>query len=316
MFEWMVADPLNMPIDLEFGAEYKNLPLDPISVSGGPREAWETSGVELFAEAARQRTKTTPILVLLPPSRNVCTNGPRVRFEHVFSPSEAEKIVAVSKRNGLSPTQLLEAAHCLALAASNPELSLSAEIDFSAETTIASLEKEFVGHVNKKTHLLTAFSIMPVRIAMRKILDGDSTRERLLLAASALKAEYARYQGNPCLPHLLVAQFAIPPSAATVDSGDQPALQINPTMLTNLGKVGTRLPSEYVSQSGKPILRVHDMCFGHRITTPHVVLHSWTFEDGLHIQLQASDVWASDSDKAYLEGFLDTMRRLILEQLG
>jgi hypothetical protein len=238
-----------------------------------------------------------------------------VRFEHVFSPSETEKIVAVSKRHGLSPTQLLEAAHCLALAASNPELSLSPEIDFSAETTLASLEREFVGHVDKKTHFVSAFSVMPVRIPMRKILDVDSTRERLLLTASTLKTEYARYQGNPCLPHLLVAQFAIPFSSTTADSGDQRMPQINPTMLTNLGRVDARLPSEYPNRTGERVLRVHDMCFGHRITTSNVVLHSWTFEDGLHIQLQASDVWASESDRAYLERFLDTMRCLILEQL-
>ncbi|KAF8551495.1 hypothetical protein OG21DRAFT_1540239 [Imleria badia] len=315
MFEWMAADSLDTPVNLEFGAEYKNLPLDPVSVSGGSREAWAMSGAELFAEAVQQRTRPTPTLVLLPPSRNVCTNGPRVRLEHVFSPSETGKIVAVSKRNGLSPTQLLEAAHCLALASSNPELSLSSEIDFSAETTIASLEKEFIGQVNKKTHFVSAFSVMPVRIPMRKILDVDSRRERLLLAASALKAEYARYQRNPCLSHLLVAQSAVPLPAPTADSGDQPAPHINPTMLTNLGKVDARLPSEYVNQTGDRVLRVHDMCFGHRITTPHVILHSWTFEDGLHIQLQASDVWESDSDRAYLERFLDTMRSLILEQL-
>ncbi|KAG8221479.1 hypothetical protein J3R82DRAFT_1692 [Butyriboletus roseoflavus] len=315
MIEWMVADPLDTPINLEFGTEHKNLPLDPVSVSGGPRESWGTSSIELFAEAAQRRTKTTPILALLPPSQDVCTNGPRVRFEHVFPPSETEKFVTVSKCNNLSLTHLLEAAHCVALAASNPALSLSSEVDFSAESTIVSLEREFVKHVNKKTHFITAHSVMPIRIPMSKILDVDSTREQLLLAASALKAEYVRYLANPCLPHMVVAQTATPPCAVTADSEDQPLPQFNATMLMNLGKVATRLPSEYVSQSGERILHVRDLSLGHRITTPHVLLHSWTLEDGLHIQLQASDVWALDSDRAYLERFFDTMRRLVLEQL-
>ena len=111
---------------------------------------------------------------------------------------------------------------------------------------------------------------MPIRIAMRDILDVNSTREQLLLAASALKAEYVRYLGNPCLPHILVAQTAIPPCAVVADSEDQPLPQINATMLTNLSKVAMRLPSEYLSQSGDRILHVHDMCLGHRITTLHV----------------------------------------------
>lgn len=67
MLEWMAADPLDAPIDVEFGAEYKNLPPDPVSVSGGPRESWWTSGIELFVEAAQRRAKKTVSLTYSQP---------------------------------------------------------------------------------------------------------------------------------------------------------------------------------------------------------------------------------------------------------
>ncbi|KAN0085679.1 hypothetical protein V8E55_006813 [Tylopilus felleus] len=35
MFEWMADDSLSTPINLEFGLESRNLPPDPVSVSGG-----------------------------------------------------------------------------------------------------------------------------------------------------------------------------------------------------------------------------------------------------------------------------------------
>lgn len=52
---WIADPPKEQLEDLDWGEEWVRLPAGPVTSTGGPREDWETKGVELLQESARVR---------------------------------------------------------------------------------------------------------------------------------------------------------------------------------------------------------------------------------------------------------------------
>ncbi|KAF9222439.1 hypothetical protein BS17DRAFT_783709 [Gyrodon lividus] len=299
MFEWMSTEST---LDkLEWGSEWKNLPPDPITATGGPRPTWDKDGVKLFAEVAAIKTREVPCLTLGPPVQAPVWTE-QIRHKYVFNQADSLALVNATKANGFSITHLLEAAHCLALPACKPvDLNAVSEIDFSAEMTIASLERDFTESINKKTHFVTAFSHIPVRIPIAAILRTNSEKERLLQTMHALKSQYEYYTSNPCLPHLLAALMSAPPIPRRPPFG---------TLATNLGVVEARLPKKWRGSGGETVFDIKEMCVGHRARTPVISIHSWSFNGCLYIQVQASDMWKdSTGNGSRIRAFIDEMVR-------
>ncbi|KAH7887279.1 hypothetical protein F5I97DRAFT_2072671 [Phlebopus sp. FC_14] len=125
--------------------------------------------IQLLQEVAAQQLRPVPCHTLAPPSRATNMDRKPIRIKHAFSSSETKALVDATRRSGFSVTHLLEAAHCLALFACSPlECNAVPEVDFSAETTIFSLEREFTASVNPKTHLISSFSVMPWKNGSRR----------------------------------------------------------------------------------------------------------------------------------------------------
>lgn len=61
MFEWISGE--GMDVQVEPSEEWKNLPVDPITATGGPSKEWETAGTKLVQEFAEQSARTTVGLV-------------------------------------------------------------------------------------------------------------------------------------------------------------------------------------------------------------------------------------------------------------
>ena len=57
MCEWISGE--GMDIRIEHSEEWKNLPVDPITATGGPSKEWETAGTRLLQEYAEQNARTT-----------------------------------------------------------------------------------------------------------------------------------------------------------------------------------------------------------------------------------------------------------------
>ncbi|KAH7887283.1 hypothetical protein F5I97DRAFT_1859214 [Phlebopus sp. FC_14] len=298
MFGWM-SDAAGSPSTLEFGTEWMNLPVDPITATGGPRDNWESAGIQLLQEVAAQQLRPVPCHTLAPPSRATNMDRKPIRIKHTFPSSETKALVDATRRSGFSVTHLLEAAHCLALFACNPlESNVVPEVDFSAETTIFSLEREFTASVNPTTHLISSFSVMPVRIPMAGPLKADSPQERLQMTMEALKAQYTHYLDNPCLSHVLAAQLSVPPTPSP--PADQ--RRMFTSVFTNLGVVEKRLPTRWQTETSATKMDIDELALGHRMTD-YVGIHSWTINSRMHIQVQSADVW----DDGYLERFLEEM---------
>jgi hypothetical protein len=50
MFQWMTNDITEPVENLPWGTEWRNLPLGPVSATGGPREDWDIAGAELLKQ--------------------------------------------------------------------------------------------------------------------------------------------------------------------------------------------------------------------------------------------------------------------------
>ncbi|KAF9237849.1 hypothetical protein BU15DRAFT_62871 [Melanogaster broomeanus] len=288
VFGWMSVDsPLEKPV---WGTEWNNLPPDPVTATGGPCATWDTDGAKLYEAIAANRSRQAICLTLGDDPVPTKPPGKPIRIIHRFTESESRAIVAVTKANECTVSHLLEAAHCLALAACNPP-DPAGEADFGAEMTIASLEPRL-----SKTHFVSAFAHLPVRIRMTDILKNNSKVQQMQLTMQALKEQYKQYMDNPCIYHLLVAQkpFATPYTRPQFRS-----------MLTNIGVTEKRLRTTWKGQGGEPIFEIDELLLGNRMTTAMTSLHSWSIKDALYLQLQTSDMWNdADGNDAIMQKFV------------
>ncbi|KAF9234537.1 hypothetical protein BU15DRAFT_65598 [Melanogaster broomeanus] len=263
MFGWMSVDsPLEKPV---WGTEWNNLPPNPVTRRAG---------------LALPGTQTAPGYTKL-----------SQRIDHdKRTESGSQAIVAVTKANECTVSHLLEVAHCLALAACNPP-DPAGEADFGAEMTIASLEPRL-----SKTHFVSAFVHLPVRIRMPDILKNNSKVQQMQLTMQALKEQYKQYLDNPCIYHLLVAQkpFATPYTRPQFRS-----------MLTNIGVTEKRLRTTWKGQGGEPIFEIDELLLGNRMTTAMTSLHSRSIKDALYLQLLTSDMWKdTEGNDAIMQKFV------------
>ncbi|KAF9243419.1 hypothetical protein BU15DRAFT_72096 [Melanogaster broomeanus] len=299
MFGWMSADA--PPGKLEWGSEWKNLPPDPITATRGPCATWNTDGARLFEEIATNGSRQVTCLRLgddhMP--THSYSPGNHIKILHRFTESESREIATVARQNECTVSHLLEAAHCLALAACNPPnvgADSAGEVDFGAEMTIASLEP-----VLSKTHFVSAYVHLPIRIQMTEILKSNSKVHQMQLTMKALKEQYQHYLDNPCIYHLLAAQESSPTPFRTP--------QFN-SRFTNIGVTEKRLQRNWTGQGGESLFEIDGISIVNRITTSMVMLHSWSFGDALYFQLNTSDIWKdAEGDDTIMQRFFDEIIR-------
>ncbi|OCH85711.1 hypothetical protein OBBRIDRAFT_287727 [Obba rivulosa] len=306
----LLFDSLSNPghfAGLDWGQEWKQLPVGPVTVTGGPRDGWDTAGASLFAKLASTYGNPTPSHSLQCKRLDISVPGRSVKAELSFSDIETSRIIHVLKTHGYSVTHLTEAAYAMAIFKLNPVVpSDAAAAHVTFQRNVISLSKYFVPQYTEKCHFVSAFVLVPVSFYWRDIADAEDDKARLLVAMRADKAQYDEYLANPCLPHLMAQQMELAPPRERMVIGNPLA-----PILTNPGIIENRIASEWsdTSDPGEPALfRVQDFHIHHRLTAPAPMGHTWTMHGRLHIQLVATDNW----EQAELQTCLDEIRRQIL----
>ncbi|KAH9922555.1 hypothetical protein B0H21DRAFT_701472, partial [Amylocystis lapponica] len=264
MFEWLAQTTLE-PLDvLHWGTEWKNLPVGPVTATGGPRANWETDGVALLiqAEALGRNLESTHGLTCQ--RQEVVTPGKVTRLRVELSEEDSAQLLGKCKASGFTATHLFEAATALATFTCNPvPEDNNVHIAFP---NIISLTKFQVPPHNKKTHFISSLNVAPMKISYRDIPISATPQDRLLAAMQKFKDQYASYMENVHLPHLFAMQMFLTPPRV-IKTGPNAC----PMIPTNLGIIEHSVAVTYYPDGDHdqlPVLDVLKIAFGHRLTEP------------------------------------------------
>jgi len=150
MCKWISGE--GMDVRTEYSEKWKNLPVDPITATGGPSKERETTGTRLLQEIAEQNSRIVVGLTFLVGSdclsndidhnlalphldSPITPTDPPLRYTTSVSESATVAIIAETKKLGISVSALFHAAHCLAQTKMNPILEAT-EVDFSSGSTV------------------------------------------------------------------------------------------------------------------------------------------------------------------------------------
>ncbi|KAG9309823.1 hypothetical protein JVU11DRAFT_10202 [Chiua virens] len=279
-----------MDVTIMRSEEWKNLPVDVISATGGVPTGWETFGAELLQDAMRQ----TELMfssghTLLPPSRPLDMSERPIRHHITLSESETRAIVARAKQLGVSLSALFKAANGLAQFKLNP-IPPRDDVYFPIHMSSASPERFLKPSINPKTYFTSSLCLMPLRIPMTEPLRQGSEKAILIMTAKKVQEQFDKYLPNRCLPMVMPIFAQLPLPGA--DSG-LPGLPWG-CDFQNLGIVENRI----ATRQGH--INVDQLYLAPRVTTIMSV-RSWTMHRKLHFQVEGAAAWGDDVLKKMLQ---------------
>lgn len=297
MLQWMTNDATDPAENLPWGTEWHNLPLGPVSATGGPREDWDIAGIELLKQLPDSEAVRTIPLAARPFRISQSAVGKTCRLERVFDPASTRRLVSRTQAIGCSMSHLFEAAYCMALLARNQITpSMWNAYHFSGNSSAISLIPHLRLPYDTKTHFISSRTHIPIQIPMSEISSIVSPRRQLLQIAQAIEQRYTRFATHPCMPHVQAARAYQPD-----------ALSENPDVessVNNVGPIERRLPLSWKgSHAMEPVIELESVLFSVRLTSLAPIIHIWTMKGSLHVQIQASDAWL----EADLQDLLDTI---------
>ncbi|KAG9313342.1 hypothetical protein JVU11DRAFT_5647 [Chiua virens] len=291
MCEWICGK--GMDLTIVPSEEWRNLPVDPITATGGPAREWGTSGKTLLQDVTEQKARNTLMHTLPRPSlpeSELDMSDPPLRFIATLSEAQSAAIVAQAKKLGVSVTALFHAAHGLAHFTLNP-VPRGTEIDFPSDGTAVTLGRYMKPYVEPKTRMVSSCSLLPIRLPMAGLLMERTEKERLIATARALQGLFDKYVAHPCFPQLASALSIMPPSMH-----DRAMMISNPwrCAFVNVGVVESRLKTLHGE------ITIDSISFGNRQRTMMCV-HLWTMNSKLHFQIQGTAAWGEECMKKVLE---------------
>ncbi|KAG2118300.1 hypothetical protein DEU56DRAFT_984772 [Suillus clintonianus] len=293
----LISTDAHTSIDtLDWGQEWRNLPVGPITATGGPKDGWE-SEVEALDAAARQAMEYQQYSKGLVAQRDhVLVRGKSVRIHRVLDSKIFKEILNALALTDFTVTQLLEAAQVLAvLQAHQSELLREDKANVILDFTIISYLRFLVPPYNGRSHHVSFMCTVPMVVYATDVPWNESSKAQLLAVMARLREQYAIRLSNKHLPHI----------------GSSQNFQENPNalMITNLQKVEDRLPLNWPLGSHNPTVQISDMRIGLRLTDlDRPMTHIWSLRSELHIHLAACDLY----DKSYLDNFVDNMIAIAL----
>ncbi|KAF8545955.1 hypothetical protein OG21DRAFT_1588309 [Imleria badia] len=298
MCEWMSGE--GMDVRIEPPEEWKNLPVDPITATGGPCKEWETAGTRLLQEFGEQNARTVPGHTLPPPSCPLNMSHPPFHYTITASELETAAVIAETEKLGVSVSALFHTAHCMAMIKMNP-VPEGTEVDFSGSLTSVALERYMQPPVNLRTNLISSLTLMPSRFSLAPVLTERSEKGRLIKTAKMLQECYDRYLSDPALPHLFTAMqgmlFGLDRDRIG-EPGDEPETKAAPMpwwcTFNNLGVVEKRLQTQH----GR--ITVDSMCLGTRFKSIMGV-YMWTMHSKFCFRVQGATAWGEECMKTMLE---------------
>ncbi|KAF8888378.1 hypothetical protein CPB84DRAFT_1733195 [Gymnopilus junonius] len=254
---------------LAWGTEGQNLPDGPVTATGGPRDGWDSAGIELLDKVAKAHiTKSVTRSLRPPPKKEITNKGLQLRVHAIIDLPYSHEVMNAVKAAGCTMNHLMEAAQALAICELYPvpdEEREDAHISFPF--TVFSLAKWLTAKEATKDRIISSLVTVPIHIDYIDIAAPLPQRERLLKIMGKIKDQYNSFMENPHLPHLTAAQMTLNPPRH-IDMTSNPFA----TTITNLGVIERFTKSEWYSNqalSKDPIFKLQEMSFGHRITKPN-----------------------------------------------
>ncbi|KAG9309212.1 hypothetical protein JVU11DRAFT_10926 [Chiua virens] len=289
MCEWISGK--GMEVTIRPSEEWKNLPVDPITATGGSMEEWETFGKELLQYVTEQKERTAPHISLPPPSRPLDTSKPLIRCTMTLSEAETAAIVAQTRKLGVSVTALFYAASVLAQYKMNPIVEAGNEVDFAYDLTTVSLEPWTKPPVDPRKHFVSYSTTITLRFSMAKSLSEPTEKGRLIMTAKEVQARLDKYLANPCLPQLSAVTATMPPSEVETARRQKNPWQCR---VVNLGVLERRMKTDYGA------IAVESVSFGTRRGTL-VGIHVWTMRSKLQFLIQGAAAFGEECLKTVLQ---------------
>ncbi|KAG2157947.1 uncharacterized protein EDB93DRAFT_737015 [Suillus bovinus] len=191
MFQWMTNDATEPAENLPWGTEWHNLPLGPVSATGGPREDWNIAGIELLKQLSDSEVVRTIPLTVRPFRMSQTAVGKTRRLERVLDPTLTRRLVNKTRMVGCSMSHLFEAAYCMVLLDRNQLLpSVWDAYHFLGNSSAISLIPHLKLPYDTRSHFISSRTHIPIQISMIDISPIVSPRLQLLQIAQAIEERY------------------------------------------------------------------------------------------------------------------------------
>ncbi|KAG1821837.1 uncharacterized protein BJ212DRAFT_925691 [Suillus subaureus] len=284
MLQWMTNDATESAENLPWGTEWHNLPLGPVSATGGPREDWDVAGIELLKQLPESESVRTIPLASRPFRMSQSATGKTCRLERVLDPTLTRRLVHKTRIVGCSMSHLFEAAYCMVLLARNQiPPSLWNAYHFSGNSSAISLIPHLKLPYDTKTHFISSRTHVPIQISMAEISPIVSPRRQLLQIVQAIEKRYTKFSTHPCMPHVQAAR-AYQPDALSERSDIE-------SSVNNVGSIERRLPLSWKGEHGaEPLIELESVLFSVRLTSLAPIIHIWTMKGSLHVQVQVRNI--------------------------
>ncbi|KAH9841118.1 uncharacterized protein C8Q71DRAFT_439728 [Rhodofomes roseus] len=311
VLEWM-SNPAHEPLEtLVWGTEAENLPIGPVTATGGPRPNWDTEGIALMQKIAREHANPARVLSLTPQRMALGTPAEVVKAIVVLDEDQTARVVKATKAAGFTVTHLLEAAHKLAILSFNDTTDPSVRDArvMNPMIPMAHQRRYQVPPHDGKGHFVSAISWVPASVPVADILSAepDSPKGRLLATMRGFKAYYDEYQRNPHLPHVCAASTVLAPPV-------EPVVSSNPycAVISNIGLIEDWVLDEWyrddAAEAEGPVIEAMGFAVGERLTAPVPSCHVWTMRSKIHVQLMTNDQF----DEQYVRSFRDEILNILL----
>ncbi|KAG8744608.1 hypothetical protein FRC10_009833 [Ceratobasidium sp. 414] len=307
LLSWMVYKDLRVEDGLQSEeAQVQNLEPNAILALGGLPRGWDEESPAFFKELETAASIEKPSHALKPQRTTILEIGKIVRAHRSLDQETTSRLLKATKANGLTVTQVLEAAHVVASYALEPlSPSEMAESHVSLFPALVSTRHLRVPPYDKPEafgNLNTGFTLVfPSDLV--NFPPNTSLCTRVLTLARSSQAQYRAFLSNPCHPFVPLVQAEVNPMRRPSDVHlNQYAGEITSLGVVD-GKIG-RVWHDEECPGERPAILVKDVHLGLRQCTKRTtksMVHSWTLQGQLRIQIQASDIW----DAWYLERFLD-----------
>ncbi|KAG2366109.1 hypothetical protein BDR07DRAFT_1396928 [Suillus spraguei] len=276
--------------NLPWGMEWHNLPLGPVSATGGPREDWNIVGTELLKQLPNSEAVRTIPLASRPFRMSHSAVGKTCRLERILDPALTRRLVNNTRIVGCSMSRLFEAAYCMVLLARNQlPPSVWNAYHFEGNSSAISLIPHLKLPYDTKTHFISSRTHIPIQISLAEI----SPISRPESSSCKSPKPYSKD-----IPYTL-------PERSDIESS-----------VNNVGPIERQLPLSWKgSHSAESVIELESVLFSVRLTSLAPIIHIWTMKGSLHVQVQANDVWPIED----LQDLLDAICSracLVLEDLS
>ncbi|KAG9126276.1 hypothetical protein FRC07_004128 [Ceratobasidium sp. 392] len=303
LFAWMMEDDLKVEEELQKEeTQVQNLHPGAVLSFGGLPKRWKEESPAFLKQLDPSAGIKKPSHSLKPQRTEITKLGEIVRVHRSLDQQTTSRLLKAIKNNGVTVTQVLEAAHAVATYALEP-LSASELADsyYSIFPILVSTRHLRVPPYDKPDafgNLNCGFTL----VFPTELIDfppKTDLRTRILTLACYSQAQYRAFLSSPYIPFVYPAEAEANPLRGPL--GDNPNKYGGE--ITGLGVLDGKLGMKWYDPQGgeTPAIEVKDVHLGLRQCNKRTVVHSWTVKGQLKIQVQASDVW----DAEYLGRFLD-----------